>query len=195
MKFIDLSGAIFVFSTGIVFLAIAFIAGHYLLKNIISKQVMKINEGMASLEGVVRTIVLTQESLLQYHQEKLELWRDIRGGISRITDQFDHGLNMLNNISSRIDDLGGPLNHIAGQVDRLSEIDNLRGPLNLIASQVDSLERLLDGRLQRIQHQLTVTSAQETEQHVKIRELLEAMAREHRGSSTDPIPQESNRQA
>ena len=195
MKVIDLSGAIFVFSTGIVFLVIAFIAGHYLLKNIFSKQVMRINEGMASLEGVVRTIVLTQESLLQYHQEKLELWRDIRGGISRITDQFDHGLNMVNNISSRIDDLGGPLNHIASQVDRLSEIDNLRGPLNLKASQVDSLERLLDGRLQRIQHQLTVTSAQETEQHVKIRELLEAMAREHRGSSTDPIPQESNRQA
>ena len=175
MKFIDLSGAIFVFSTGIVFLVIAFIAGHYLLKNIFSKQVMRINEGMASLEGVVRTIVLTQESLLQYHQEKLELWRDIRGGISRITDQFGDGLNMLSYIRSQTEYLGGPL--------------------NLIASQVDSLERLLDGRLQRIQHQLTVTSAQETEQHVKIRELLEAMAREHRGSSTDPIPQESNRQA
>lgn len=195
MKFIDLSGAIFVFSTGIVFLVIAFIAGHYLLKNIFSKQVMRINEGMASLEGVVRTIVLTQESLLQYHQEKLELWRDIRGGISRITDQFGDGLNMLSYIRSQTEYLGGPLNHIASQVDRLSEIDNLRGPLNLIASQVDSLERLLDGRLQRIQHQLTVTSAQETEQHVEIRELLEAMAREHRGSSTDPIPQESNRQA
>ena len=192
MKVIDLSGAIFVFSAGIVFLAIAFIAGHYLLKNIISKQVMRINEGMASLEGVVRTIVLTQESLLQYHQEKLELWRDIRGGISRITDQFDHGLNMLNNISSRIDDLGGPLNHIAGQVNR---IDDLGGALNHIARQVDSLERILDGRLQGIQHQLTVTSAQETEQHVEIRELLEAMAREHRRSSTDPIPQESTRQA
>ena len=162
MKVIDLSGAIFVFSTGIVFLVIAFIAGHYLLKNIFSKQVMRINEGMASLEGVVRTIVLTQESLLQYHQEKLELWRDIRGGISRITDQFDHGL-------------GGPLNHIAGKVG--------------------SLERILDDRLQGIQHQLTVTSAQETEQHVEIRELLEAMAREHRRSSTDPIPQESTRQA
>jgi hypothetical protein len=192
MKVIDLSGAIFVFSAGIVFLAIAFIAGHYLLKNIISKQVMRINEGMASLEGVVRTIVLTQESLLQYHQEKLELWRDIRGGISRITDQFDHGLNMLNNISSRIDDLGGPLNHIAGQVN---QIDALRGPLNHIAGQVGSLERILDDRLQGIQHQLTDTSAQETEQHVEIRELLEAMAREHRRSSTDPIPQESTRQA
>ena len=175
MKVIDLSGAIFVLSTGIVFLAIAFIAGHYLLKNIFSKQVMRINEGMASLEGVVRTIVLTQESLLQYHQEKLELWRDIRGGISRITDQFDHGLNMLNNISRRIDDFGGPLVHIAGQLD--------------------NLERILDGRLQGIQHQLTDTSAQETEQHVEIRELLEAMAREHRRSSTDPIPQESTRQA
>ena len=192
MKFIDLSGAIFVFSTGIVFLVIAFIAGHYLLKNIISKQVMRINEGMASLEGVVRTIVLTQESLLQYHQEKLELWRDIRGGISRITDQFDHGLNMLNNISNRIDDLRGPLDYILGQVNRINE---LGGPLNHIAGQVDSLERILDGRLQGIQHQLTVTSAQETEQHVEIRELLEAMAREHRGSSTDPIPQESTRQA
>ena len=192
MKVIDLSGAIFVFSAGIVFLAIAFIAGHYLLKNIISKQVMRINEGMASLEGVVRTIVLTQESLLQYHQEKLELWRDIRGGISRITDQFDHGLNMLNNISNRIDDLRGPLDYILGQVNRINE---LGGPLNHIAGQVDSLERILDGRLQGIQHQLTVTSAQETEQHVEIRELLEAMAREHRGSSTDPIPQESTRQA
>lgn len=192
MKVIDLSGAIFVFSAGIVFLAIAFIAGHYLLKNIISKQVMRINEGMASLEGVVRTIVLTQESLLQYHQEKLELWRDIRGGISRITDQFDHGLNMLNNISNRIDDLRGPLDYILGQVNRINE---LGGPLNHIAGQVDSLERILDGRLQGIQHQLTVTSAQETEQHVEIRELLEAMAREHRRSSTDPIPQESTRQA
>ena len=168
MKFIDLSGAIFVFSTGIVFLVIAFIAGHYLLKNIFSKQVMRINEGMASLEGVVRTIVLTQESLLQYHQEKLELWRDIGGGISRITDQFDHGLNM---------------------------IDGLRGPLGHIAGQLDNLERILDARLQGIQHQLTDTSAQETEQHVEIRELLEAMAREHRRSSTDPIPQESTRQA
>ena len=192
MKVIDLSGAIFVFSAGIVFLAIAFIAGHYLLKNIISKQVMRINEGMASLEGVVRTIVLTQESLLQYHQEKLELWRDIRGGISRITDQFDHGLNMLNNISNRIDDLRGPLDYILGQVNRINE---LGGPLNHIAGQVDSLERILDDRLQGIQHQLTVTSAQETEQHVEIRELLEAMAREHRRSSTDPIPQESTRQA
>lgn len=192
MKFIDLSGAIFVFSTGIVFLVIAFIAGHYLLKNIFSKQVMRINEGMASLEGVVRTIVLTQESLLQYHQEKLELWRDIRGGISRITDQFDHGLNMLSYIRSQADNLGGPLNHIAEQVNRINE---LGGPLNHIAGQVDSLERILDGRLQGIQHQLTVTSAQGTEQHVEIRELLEAMAREHRGSSTDPIPQESNRQA
>lgn len=168
MKVIDLSGAIFVFSTGIVFLVIAFIAGHYLLKNIFSKQVMRINEGMASLEGVVRTIVLTQESLLQYHQEKLELWRDIRGGISRITDQFDHGLNMIN---------------------------GLREPLDHIPGQLNSLERILDDRLQGIQHQLTVTSAQETEQHVEIRELLEAMAREHRGSSTDPIPQESTRQA
>ena len=192
MKFIDLSGAIFVFSTGIVFLVIAFIAGHYLLTNIFSKQVMRINEGMASLEGVVRTIVLTQESLLQYHQEKLELWRDIRGGISRITDQFDHGLNMLSYIRSQADNLGGPLNHIAEQVNRINE---LGGPLNHIAGQVDSLERILDGRLQGIQHQLTVTSAQGTEQHVEIRELLEAMAREHRGSSTDPIPQESNRQA
>ena len=192
MKVIDLSGAIFVFSTGIVFLVIAFIAGHYLLKNIFSKQVMRINEGMASLEGVVRTIVLTQESLLQYHQEKLELWRDIRGGISRITDQFDHGLNMLNNISNWIDDLRGPLDYILGQVNRINE---LGGPLNHIAGQVDSLERILDGRLQGIQHQLTVTSAQETEQHVEIRELLEAMAREHRRSSTDPIPQESTRQA
>ena len=192
MKVIDLSGAIFVFSTGIVFLVIAFIAGHYLLKNIFSKQVMRINEGMASLEGVVRTIVLTQESLLQYHQEKLELWRDIRGGISRITDQFDHGLNMLNNISNRIDDLRGPLDYILGQVNRINE---LGGPLNHIAGQVGSLERILDGRLQGIQHQLTVTSAQETEQHVEIRELLEAMAREHRRSSTDPIPQESTRQA
>lgn len=174
MKVIDLSGAIFVFSTGIVFLAIAFIAGHYLLKTIFSKQAMRISEGMASLEGVVRTIVLTQESLLhqesllQYHHEKLELWRDIRGGISKITDQFDHGLNM---------------------------IDGLRGPLGHIPGQLNSLERILDDRLQGIQHQLTDTSAQETEQHVEIRELLEAMAREHRGASTDPIPQESTRQA